>query len=296
MGAPFLSRNEARARLDLPAIEGGDELIVPLNVLEGGLASPRDTDPTRERYNADGTARRVKTLPAKSEDEKKRKASGKPNEEDKAEITAVYTRFFERQAKSILPKIGAGSEWWDEERWNRELTDDLLEVAMTVSEAAALQALKDLFDDGEYDMDRTKAFIRKMCERRAEMVNQTTYKQLEEALEADEDDEAMKATPEGVFENAKENRSGSAGAAFACALCAWSLLETCRQNERGQNVYKTWLTTSGNPRASHAHMNGETVKYDEPFSNGAMWPGDIDNLSVEEVAGCQCIIEITIED
>lgn len=296
VGAPFLSRNEARARLDLPAIEGGDELIVPLNVLEGGLASPRDTDPTRERYNADGTERRVKTSPAKSEDEKKRKASGKPNEEDEAEITAVYTRFFERQGKSILPKIGAGSEWWDEERWNRELTEDLLEAAMGISEAAAIRALEDLFDDGEYDVDRTKAFIRKMCERRAEMVNQTTHKELTEALEAEEDDEGLKATPEGVFENAKENRSVSAGAAFACALCAWSLLEVCRQNERGKNVYKTWLTTSGNPRASHAAMNGETVQYDEPFSNGAMWPGDIDNLSVEEVAGCQCIIEITITD
>ena len=41
-------------------------------------------------------------------------------------------------------------------------------------------------------------------------------------------------------------------------------------------------------------MNGETVQYDEPFSNGAMWPGDIDNLGVEEVAGCQCILEITV--
>jgi len=27
-----------------------------------------------------------------------------------------------------------------------------------------------------------------------------------------------------------------------------------------------------------------------------MWPGDIDNLSVEEVANCQCILEITVMD
>ena len=296
VGAPFLSRNEARARLDLPAIDGGDDLIVPLNVMEGGLASPRDTDPTRERYNADNSELRIKAKGDQSEEEPERKASGKPTEEDEEKIAEVYSRFFERQAKSILPKIGAGSEWWDEERWNKELTEDLLQTALTISEAAALQALKDLFDDGEYDVARTEAFIRKMCERRAEMVNQTTHKELEEAIAADEDDETLKATPEGVFENAKENRSASAGAAFACALCAWSLLEACRQNERGQNVYKTWITTSGNPRASHAAMNGETVQYDEPFSNGAMWPGDIDNLSVEEVAGCQCIIEITIMD
>ena len=47
VGGPFMLRNEARARMNLPAIPGGDELIVPLNVVEGGLASPNDTDPTK---------------------------------------------------------------------------------------------------------------------------------------------------------------------------------------------------------------------------------------------------------
>ena len=74
-------------------------------------------------------------------------------------------------------------------------------------------------------------------------------------------------------------------------------MEACRQNKKpGQNVFKTWQCTSGNPRASHAAMNGETVQYDEPFSNGAMWPGDIDNLDVEEVANCHCIIVIEVKD
>ena len=136
-----------------------------------------------------------------------------------------------------------------------------------------------------------------MCRRRAEMVNQTTYKELLEALEAEEDDDGLKATPEGVFENAEENRADSAGFAFAGALISWSSMEACRQNERpGQNVFKTWVTTSGNPRASHAAMNGETVQYDEPFSNGAMWPGDIDNLDVEEVANCHCVLVVEVRD
>lgn len=43
VGAPWMTRNEARALQDLPALEnGGDELITPLNVLEGGQASPQD--------------------------------------------------------------------------------------------------------------------------------------------------------------------------------------------------------------------------------------------------------------
>lgn len=302
VGAPFLSRNEARSRLNLPAIDGGDELIVPLNVLEGGLASPRDTDPTTERFNS-AAVTAIKKIALKAIEEKSeentpegRKASAEPDEEDAKVLIGVYKAFFKRQAKSILPKLGAKAEWWDEDRWNRELSEDLYEQAIKVSASTARKAIRDLFDEGDYDIERTESYIRKMCDRRSEMVNQATYKELKEALNADEEDEGLKSTPEGVFENAEENRSESAGNAFATALCSWSLLEACRQNGSGKKVYKTWVVTSGNPRASHAHMNGETVPYDDPFSNGAMWPGDIDNLDVEEVANCQCILEITVMD
>jgi hypothetical protein len=45
VGAPFMSRNEARARLNLPHIEDGDGLVTPLNVVVGGQASPTDSAP-----------------------------------------------------------------------------------------------------------------------------------------------------------------------------------------------------------------------------------------------------------
>lgn len=289
VGAPFLSRNEARARLDLPAIEGGDELITPLNVLAGGLASPRDTDPTIERYNA-----APQPILKKSE---ARKSRGTPTDEEREQIASVYRSFFERQKKTVLSALGAKSaKWWNEERWNNELTDDLMNTVFKMSVAAGKETTRKLIADGEYDADRTEEFVKSMCRRRAEMVNQKTYDELTEALEADEDEDGMKSTPEGVFENAEKNRADSAGLAFAGALLAWSAMEAVRQNEErvGGKAYKAWVVTSSNPRASHALMNGETVPYGEAFSNGAQWPGDIDNLSVEEVANCHCIMEVTI--
>lgn len=42
VGAPWMTRNEARAKQNMSAIDGGDELITPLNVLVGGQASPQD--------------------------------------------------------------------------------------------------------------------------------------------------------------------------------------------------------------------------------------------------------------
>lgn len=43
VGAPWMTTNEVRALRNLPAVDGGDELVVPLNVLIGGQASPRDS-------------------------------------------------------------------------------------------------------------------------------------------------------------------------------------------------------------------------------------------------------------
>lgn len=51
VGGPYMLRNEARAKLNMPAIDGGDELIVPLNVTPNGdqepiPAAPPDDDPS----------------------------------------------------------------------------------------------------------------------------------------------------------------------------------------------------------------------------------------------------------
>lgn len=41
-GRPFMSLNEGRRKLNLPAKDDGDEVIVPLNVTQGGQPSPQD--------------------------------------------------------------------------------------------------------------------------------------------------------------------------------------------------------------------------------------------------------------
>lgn len=58
-GGPWLVRNEARQRMNLPPIDGADELIVPLNVVEGGQASPTDTQPSMLRSRRSSVATRL---------------------------------------------------------------------------------------------------------------------------------------------------------------------------------------------------------------------------------------------
>ena len=310
VGGPWMTRDEARAMFNLPHIDGADELIVPLNVVEGGLASPRDTDPTVDRYSAEPS---VKALDephecgceacksANAQAPKRHKASA--SEVDAEEMADVLRSFFRRQSKAVVSKIGADPtvpdegdpSWWDSERWDKELADDMQPVAQRQSDAHAIATLGDLGEDASgYSSRRTTAYIRAMCDRRAAMVNAVTLRELRACLEDmdDEDDDAR--TPSDVFDVAEDSRATTGGTAFATAIAGWAALEAVRQCAPRRGATKTWDVTSGNPRPSHAAMNGETVPYGEKFSNGAMWPGDTDALDAEEVANCQCAVTIEI--
>lgn len=57
-------------------------------------------------------------------------------------------------------------------------------------------------------------------------------------------------------------------------------------------IEKTWIVTSDHPRDSHAEVDGETVPFQETFSNGLLYPGDGSTGNIEDVAGCTCLIAI----
>ena len=301
VGGPWLTRAEARADFNRPYIPGTEELIVPLNVIEGGLASPTDTDPTIVR-NSGATVHKCGCQDHKSEDSEIR-YKAEPLEPESVAMVEAFAKFFERQSRSVLPKIRAAKaagalskdsdDWWDVTRWDRELADDLEAIVTQNSNSAAYRALQALgVPSTEYDTSRALAFLRSMCQQRAVWVNATTRRELERSLELEEvGAEGLMATPEGVFENAVENRSTSAGTAMATAVDGWSALEAVRQCVSDRGVQKQWIVTSSNPRPGHAAMDGITVPYYERFPNGMDWPGDWTG-GPDEVCGCQCEIAL----
>ena len=284
VGGPWMTRNEARAMRNLPAIEGGDELIVPLNVVEGGQASPTDSAPPAAGAAA-GPRRAIKAGESWLV-----KGPGL-TEAQKSEAVALFENFFKRQKAVVLSAIGAGGDWWDAERWNGELAADLLALSVSMSSVLGSKQAEALgFDPTTYDVDRTLEFLKAVAASRAEWVNDATRKQLEEVL-ADESDDPP--APSSVFETAMGHRSGSAGRALAATVGAFALTEAGRQLARDRTV-KTWRTTSSDPRKSHARMDGETVPIDSKFSNGLDWPGD-PVKGPDEVAGCECTVDVSIE-
>lgn len=286
-GAPYLTRNEARSRQNLPPVEGGDVLIVPLNVLEGGLASPRDTAPPPQ---VEGAASR-RALPA-GKARGPRSAKARPPATYVTKAEQVMASFFRRQRSAILSRLGAkaAADVWDDERWDGELSDDLYALATTVSAYVGGKTLEALgFDADEYDTDRTLRFLRAVADRIAGQVNATTKAQVLAALDADEDPVAAVGH---VFDVAEEARASSSARSTVSTVAGFASVEAGKQ-QAGEQATKTWVVTSGNPRPSHASMDGETVPIGDTFSNGAMWPADA-SLDVDEIAGCECDVIVNV--
>ncbi|MBR2999593.1 MAG: phage portal protein [Oscillospiraceae bacterium] len=287
VGGPWMTRNEARADNNLPPVDGGDELIIPLNVVEGGQASPQDT-----HMNQNAGEPEVKLIiPSHRKDsESTIRIKGKSNDEEDEEVAEVLRKFFKRQANSVLPKLGAKSaEWWDEDRWNKELADDLLPLIEKIADKHGMSTADVLGTD--YGKEITRNYLRKLTEGRAKAINVSTLEKLEDALEDEETE------PAEVFEKREGKDADIFGQALATAVANWATIEAVHQaQDQGytKKVEKEWVT-GPNARDTHIAMNGQRVGIDDNFSNGARWPGD-DNLSPAESCGCNCSTEVIITE
>lgn len=282
VGGPWLTRNEARADNNLPPIDGGDALIVPMNINNGIDNPPAEEEEIEEL----GKITYTQTKDISSESISIKSAS--TGDEDES-VTSIIVKFLQRQARSVLSKISSTDNWWDEERWNKELAQDLQPALKKVAKTHGTEAARKL--KATYNEDLTENYIKALAESKAKGVNESTKKKLDENLELGD----LGKEPSKVFEE-RESRAKSIGRAIATAVATFAVKEAIEQmHQQGKfpQITKTWIT-GDNPRPTHEAMNGETVPYDGNFSNGAFWVGD-DDLGAEETCNCNCSIEVSVE-
>lgn len=354
IGAPWMTRNEGRALVNLPAILGGDDLVTPLNVLIGGQSSPADgvtaggggsaPDPAapapsgssseftpdeilklisaaatliRSGFDPSGSLVAVGLDPvahlgllpitvqrpeaAENPDEEiedalkaaasvrrtaaARARSGSKSAPVSGEVErarAALVAFFKRQRAAVLSSLGAKADeqWWDEERWNAELGDDLFEVFLSLSSTSAKRAIVAAGGETDaFDVSKLSRYLRAKADGIAVDVNATTRDQITEALDAEDGD------PAAVFDQAEGVRSSAAALTMATTVAGFATVEAAKQTG---GATKIW---SAGPRSrpSHAQMDGETVGIEDDFSNGMRWPGD--SSDADEVANCNCSVD-----
>ncbi len=297
VGRPWMTANEARARMNLPALENGDELVTPLNVLVGGMASPRDSAP-EQRALTPGPS------PILGEGSKNKKALDLHNQElrerHEEQWRRALVRHYRRQEAAIVSRVpeaaGRGADgakviigdiWYDDERWVSELADDLLQLNTFTARTwakMAVGALEADVDDAEMER-RMQPWLREHSRLQAAYINDYTREELEAALREPEPRSAVKDM-------------------FALAVSVWAVRQALSAVTASSNFgategaaasglrTKTWQVNSSNPRPDHAAMNGTTVGIRDTFPNGLRWPGD-PRGSAEDNANCHCTVRFS---
>lgn len=296
VGGPWLTRNEARADNNLPPIDGGDELIVPLNVVEGGQSSPQDTHMNQNSLHEFY----VKAVKEPEADPDETVLNVKPTDDEKELVTETLKKFFRRQAQSVLPKLGAKSAtWWDAVRWDKELADDLEPIMREIAANHGKEMAEALGTD--FSVEAIVNYIRKAAESHAKIINEKTLEKLKEALRRAQEAPEEEGPPNEQVEAGHEfdQRMGpeaiGLGVIITKWLSWWGTREAYEQGKRQgskKQVLKRWHT-GPKARPTHAAMDGQTVDIGEKFSNGADWPGD-DNLEPAESCGCNCSTDVII--
>jgi hypothetical protein len=289
VGAPWLLRNEARARMNLPAIDGGDDLITPMNVTVGGLASPTDTapDPVEAAALPKGRGRLVLVK------------AGRPEglddvEAERRSFAASLEALTRRHADVLLETPPGGPDgvpaWWARDRALR-LADlqSLIERHMVrLAQLGAWDVLERYNPQAEgWSAEVMDGWLQAAALHHAELHDSSGETAAVEAAVAPPPAEEGGLTAALVL---------AAGIWVAAALTRSETAATESISFGGHDAagasglaYKTWQTTTSNPRAEHASMNGETVPIDGVFSNGLRWPGD-GNGDAAQTANCRCLL------
>ena len=287
VGRPWMTADEARARMNLPSLGGdADALVTPLNVLVGGQASPSDSAPG-------GLATQLGLTLRSAEGSRTKEATGKidptlPALRDRhiEQWRRVLVRTFERQRSVVMsrtPKKAGPAvieDLWDARRWNAELQADYYRLNHATASVWGRYMAEEM--DIELDESRMDAWLQENARISAEEINSHTKELIVAALTAEVVHEAVAH----VFELAIGGRAQELAVRAVTTASVFGAQEGAKQS--GLKT-KTWQVNSANPRPEHAALDGETVGIGEAFSNGMLWPGDPAG-GVDNNANCQCSV------
>ncbi|AVR57168.1 portal protein [Microbacterium phage Kieran] len=292
VGGPYMTPNEARKRNNMAPIDGGDELLAPLNMGAAGNNGPAADAPvapspsgTAESADPGKTAQKPNGA-THGDRARGGEASGLKAPESPA-LVEDLADYFARVKRVTLARIGTKEpDWWNQKKWNQELSSVLHPHLLRESAGAARRAAAGAkLDPDAYSVPRTEKFLKAVADSRADLVNATVRDHYESALEAGTD-------PTLVYEDTESHAKTVAGTLMTF-VAGFAAVEVAKQLVPDKGPTKTWVA-SGLPNSRHAELDGETVPIDEPFSNGAMWPGD-PVLGAEGVSNCGCGVDINYE-
>lgn len=269
VGRPWQSVNEARSLENLPPVDGGDELVTPLNVIVGdnpkpapNVMGPQDPNgPEQDGSHREESAKpEIKALETSSVP--RRIADMNRQGRYIGEMKSMLEGYYERQGASLKSAKASAST----ERWNRELADDLEKLVRSITEREGGIYAGRLGGD-DFDMRQVKNYIRKTAEDVARKLNAATAADISEYGVSD------------AIDRARGERTIATSAALGARMTGFARVEAAKQAPGTAQRQKTWMANT----ERHANLDGASVPLNSDW--GGIEPGS--------EPGCACGVLIT---
>lgn len=269
VGAPWLTRNEARALENRPSIEGGDDIITPLNVLVGENPKPAPNvmpvqDPNGPPQDGSYREQPKALLKAASRLIAHRTADLERQRDYISEATSLMERYYRRQEKLTRSK---GRTRLDSARFDELLAGEIHDLAVSIVEReGGIYTIR--LGGQAFDASVVQNYLKAMADGAAEAINAVSERDAREI---------------GVSEALKRGRTTRApvaAASIGARATSFARVEAAKQSPQYELRQKTWVADT----ERHADMDGETVPIDGGFSIG-FGPGSAPN--------CRCSLSIT---
>jgi HK97 family phage portal protein len=276
-GRPVMLTNEGRAKLNLPPVDGGDELVTPMNVIVGDNPKPSTDVMPIQDPNAPPQDGSYRTQPPKALTKAaeaivplhpSRKGDKDRQDRHIDEAKAVLERHFNRLERGLNETAGrkaTGRRRRDDwQKWEALLADDMNKlVKRIVDTEGSIYAFKLA---GHFDMGQVANYLKAMADGAAQGFNDKIH----EEVDANGVDWAMGRRAQHVE---------SAGAGLGAAATRWAREEAARQSPGAEHRVKVWIPDTDR----HAEFGGDTVAL------GDDWPA---GFAPGSAPGCRCSMAI----
>ncbi len=273
-GRPVLVTNEARAMVSKPPVDGGDELVTPLNVIvgENPLPSPAVMPPQSPLGPPQDGSHRTEELPPPSKAlvepphsqlHPRRKADMQRQRRYVDEASALLDRYYARQARSVkksLEKYPQKAPAVDSQRWDTELGDDLHKLISNIVEREGGIYVARL-GGADFDMRLVQNYVKATAVGIAEALNKVTARDIDEL-----------GLEDGLA-RARNERAAVAAASIGTRSTVFARREAAKQGPTPELRRQTWIADT----ERHAELDGVSVPLDSDW--GGIEPGSEANCA-----------------
>jgi HK97 family phage portal protein len=288
-GVSALTTNEKRERLGLEPVNGGDEILVPINKVP--LSFSGEKEEKKKSFSHPFQSYEKRRLYEKIAIRK----MDRKEEVLEDEIIKYFRRQKERVVDSLEEiksfKKGIESEIFDVDKETKvgiSIFEPILREFFQEEGQSAVERMGGeqfvLDSDAEsWVNERTRTFTKE--------INETTYKDItKEVAESVELGETRNELVERIgdkYDNFEKSRTKTIARTEVHSVINHADLKGYKQTN---TPIKIWVAVMDEvTRPSHQMLDGEEKPIDMPFSNGLMYPGDPKGVA-SEIINCRCVI------